>query len=67
MEIDVENQPVEIKERRHSGGAGLLLAGLILLSLGLGIEFDFMPAALFFGVGLGLIAMAWWRSRLVEK
>jgi hypothetical protein len=66
MEIDVENQPVEIKEKRHSGGAGLLLAGLILLFVGLGIQFDFMPAALFFGVGLGLIAMAWWRSRVVK-
>ena len=63
----MENQPVENQERHHSGGAGLLLAGLVLLFIGLGIEFDFMPAALFFGVGLGLIAMAWWSSRSAAK
>jgi hypothetical protein len=59
----MDNRPVEVKEKHGDSGAGLLLAGMIVLFIGLGIQFNFMPAAVFFGVGLGLVAMAWWRSR----
>ncbi len=59
----MDNQPVQVKEHSNGSGAGLIMAGCILLFIGLGIEFNFMPAAVFFGVGLGLLGMAWWRAR----
>ena len=43
------------------GVSGLLLVGFLFISLGLGIAFDLMPEALFFGLGIGFIAMAIWR------
>jgi len=48
-------------KKQGRGISGLLLLGCLFIGLGLGIAFDFMPEALFFGLGVGFIAMAFWR------
>jgi hypothetical protein len=53
-------------KKQGKGVSGLLLVGCLFIGLGLGIAFDFMPEALFFGLGIGFIAMAVWRYATKE-
>jgi hypothetical protein len=48
-------------KKQGKGISGLLLVGCLFIGLGLGIAFNFMPEGLFFGLGIGFIAMAIWR------
>jgi hypothetical protein len=61
----MSTEPVELK-KRNRGAGGLLLAGFIMIGIGLGFLFNFMPEALFFGIGAGLIVMALWRYKTNE-
>ncbi len=58
----MNTEPIEMKRSRRTGG-GMLVAGITLIGLGLGLAFDFMPAGLLFGLGVGIIAEAIWRNR----
>jgi hypothetical protein len=60
----MSTEPVEIKRRQKGGG--LLLAGILMIGMGLSFAFDFMPAGLFISLGVGLIAMSLWRSKTNE-
>ena len=42
---------------RKSGLGSYLFVGCLIIGLGVGIGFDFMPAALIIGFGVGLIAI----------
>jgi len=45
------------KERNQVGLSAYLFVGCLIIHVGLGIGFDFMPAAVIIGFGVGLIAM----------
>ena len=47
----------EKKRTDKAGLGGLVFVGCLFIGLGIGIGFDFMPAALFIGLGIGFIAM----------
>jgi hypothetical protein len=44
-------------EAKRSGLGSFLFVGCLIIGLGVGIGFDFMPAALIIGFGVGFIAM----------
>jgi len=45
------------KERKQVGLSAYLFVGCLIIHVGLGIGFGFMPAAVIIGFGVGLIAM----------
>jgi hypothetical protein len=45
------------KEADRAGLSGLVFVGCLIIGLGVGIGFDFLPAALLIGLGVGFIAM----------
>jgi len=54
-------EPVET--RKHGKVAGLFLVACMFIGLGVGIIFNWMPAALFIGMGVGFLIMAVWKYK----
>jgi len=47
----------DAKEDKKSGPGSYIFVGCLAIGLGVGIGFDFMPAAPVIGFGVGLIAL----------
>jgi len=51
------------REKNRAGLSSFIFVGCIIIGLGVGIGFNFMPAALLIGLGVGFIAMGIIRYR----